>query len=140
MSDEPELSPVGWVRRQTKRILADGTTDNVTVLDKPVVLFTVTGAKTGKRRYLPLMRVEEDGRYAMVASNGGAPQHPQWYRNVVAHPQITVQDGTEVSQKIAREVSGEERAHWWQLAVAAYPPYAEYQQKTDRLIPVFVLE
>lgn len=86
------------------------------------------------------MRVEENGRYAMVASKGGAPEHPAWYHNVKAHPQVTVQDGQKVAELTAREVSGDEREHWWNLAVAAYPPYAEYQVNTDRLIPVFVLE
>jgi deazaflavin-dependent oxidoreductase (nitroreductase family) len=109
-------------------------------MDRPIVLFTTTGAKSGKKRYVPLMRVEEDGKYAMVASKGGAPGHPSWYFNVKAHPQITVQDGTAVRELTARELDGAEREHWWDLAVAAYPPYAEYQTKTDRRIPVFVLE
>lgn len=140
MSDEPELSPTDWVREQTAKILEQGTTDGVQVADRPVVLFTTTGAKSGKKRYVPLMRVEENGRYAMVASKGGAPEHPAWYRNVKAHPQVTVQDGQKVAELTAREVSGDEREHWWNLAVAAYPPYAENQVNTDRLIPVFVLE
>ncbi|MBE7191979.1 MAG: nitroreductase family deazaflavin-dependent oxidoreductase [Gordonia polyisoprenivorans] len=140
MSDEPELSPTEWVREQTAKILEQGTTDGVQVADRPVVLFTTTGAKSGKKRYVPLMRVEENGRYAMVASKGGAPEHPAWYHNVKAHPQVTVQDGQKVAELTAREVSGDEREHWWNLAVAAYPPYAEYQVNTDRLIPVFVLE
>ena len=88
----------------------------------------------------PLMRVEENGKYAMVASKGGAPEHPAWYHNVKAHPQVTVQDGDSVVELTAREVDGDERAHWWELAVAAFPPYGEYQTKTDRQIPVFVLE
>lgn len=140
MSDEPELSPTDWVREQTAKILEQGTTDGVQVADRPVVLFTTTGAKSGKKRYVPLMRVEDNGRYAMVASKGGAPEHPAWYHNVKAHPQVTVQDGQKVAELTAREVSGDEREHWWNLAVAAYPPYAEYQVNTDRLIPVFVLE
>lgn len=140
MSDEPELSPTEWVREQTAKILEQGTTDGVQVADRPVVLFTTTGAKSGKKRYVPLMRVEENGRYAMVASKGGAPEHPAWYHNVKAHPQVTVQDGQKVAELTAREVGGEEREHWWNLAVAAFPPYAEYQVNTDRLIPVFVLE
>ena len=86
------------------------------------------------------MRVEENGRYAMVASKGGDPQHPAWYHNVKAHPQVTAQDGDKVVELTAREVDGAEREHWWKLAVEAYPPYAEYQTKTTRLIPVFVLE
>jgi F420H(2)-dependent quinone reductase len=135
-----ELSPTEWVREQTERILAQGTTDGVEVMDRPVVLFTTTGAKSGKKRYVPLMRVEENGRYAMVASKGGDPQHPSWYHNVKANPTVTVQDGEKVFTLTAREIDGAEREHWWKLAVEAYPPYAEYQTKTDRQIPVFVLE
>jgi len=140
MSDQPELSPEGWVRDQTEKILEQGTTDGVQVLDRPIVLFTTTGAKSGKKRYVPLMRVEENGRYAMVASKGGAPGHPSWYFNVKAHPQISVQDGATVRDLTAREIDGAEREHWWELAVAALPPYAQYQTKTERRIPVFVLE
>jgi deazaflavin-dependent oxidoreductase (nitroreductase family) len=140
MTEHAELSPTDWVREQTERILEQGTTDGVEVLDRPIVLFTTTGAKSGKKRFVPLMRVEENGRYAMVASKGGDPAHPSWYHNVVAHPRVTVQDGDKVAELTAREVDGAERAHWWELAVRAYPPYAEYQTKTDRLIPVFVLE
>jgi deazaflavin-dependent oxidoreductase (nitroreductase family) len=140
MTEHAELSPTDWVREQTERILEQGTTDGVEILDRPVVLFTTTGAKSGKKRYVPLMRVEENGRYAMVASKGGDPSHPSWYHNVVAHPRVTVQDGDKVAELTAREVDGAERDHWWELAVQAYPPYAEYQTKTDRLIPVFVLE
>lgn len=140
MTDHAEVSPTDWVREQTERILAQGTTDGVEVLDRPIVLFTTTGAKSGKKRYVPLMRVEENGRYAMVASKGGDPQHPSWYHNVKVNPQVTAQDGDKVVARTAREVDGAEREHWWELAVQAYPPYAEYQTKTDRLIPVFVLE
>ncbi|MFE0748270.1 nitroreductase family deazaflavin-dependent oxidoreductase [Gordonia sp. NPDC058843] len=141
MSANAELSPEGWVREQTEKILEQGTTEGVTVMNRPIVLFTTTGAKSGKKRYVPLMRVEENGKYLMVASKGGAPEHPAWYHNVKANPQVTAQDGTEVKELTARELSdGEERDHWWELAVAAFPPYAEYQTKTDRQIPVFVLE
>ncbi|GAA2550867.1 nitroreductase family deazaflavin-dependent oxidoreductase [Mycolicibacterium diernhoferi] len=140
MSNQPELSPTDWVREQTERIIENGTTDGVEILDRPIVLFTTTGAKTGKKRYVPLMKVEEAGKYAMVASKGGDPKHPSWYHNVKAHPQITVQDGDKIAELTARELEGAEREHWWKLAVEAYPPYAEYQTKTDRLIPVFVLE
>ena len=135
-----EISPTGWVRDQTKRILETGTTAGVQVKGSPVVLITMRGAKTGKRRLVPLMRVEHDGAYAIVASKGGAPEHPVWYRNVKANPELELQDGTESGRYVARELSGDERAAWWERAVAAYPPYAEYQTKTDRLIPVFVLE
>jgi len=112
----------------------------VEVLDRPIVLFTTTGAKSGKQRYVPLMRVEKDGRYAMIASKGGDPAHPSWYFNVKANPAVTVQDGDKVVALTAREVEGAEREQWWDLAVEAYPPYAEYQTKTTRQIPVFVLE
>lgn len=140
MTDRAELSPTDWVREQTQRILEQGTTDGVEILDRPIVLFTTTGAKSGKKRYVPLMRVEENGRYAMVASKGGDPQHPLWYHNVKANPRVTVQDGDKVADLTAREIDGAEREHWWNLAVQAYPPYAEYQTKTSRQIPVFVVE
>ncbi|OBH05725.1 MULTISPECIES: nitroreductase family deazaflavin-dependent oxidoreductase [unclassified Mycobacterium] len=140
MTDGIELSPRDWVREQTERILHQGTTDGVEILDRPVVLMTVTGAKSGKQRYVPLMRVENGGRYAMVASQGGAPTHPSWYFNVKANPAVTVQDGEKVVALTARELDGAEREEWWRLAVEAFPPYAEYQTKTARQIPVFVLE
>jgi len=140
MTEQPELSPTEWVREQTERILQQGTTDGVEVMDRPIVLFTTTGAKSGAKRYVPLMRVEENGKYAMVASKGGDPSHPAWYHNVKANPAVTVQDGEAVTELTARELEGDEREHWWKLAVEAYPPYAEYQTKTDRQIPVFVLE
>ena len=120
---EYALSPEGWVREQTEKILETGTTEGVQVFDRPIVLVTIRGVKSGKLRYTPLMRVEHDGRYALVASKGGAPEHPTWYHNLVAHPHVELQ-----------------RAQWWERSVAAYPPYAEYQEKTDRQIPVFVLE
>jgi deazaflavin-dependent oxidoreductase (nitroreductase family) len=135
-----ELSPIEWVRKQTETILETGTTASVDMKGLEVVLFTVRGAKTGKLRLVPLMRVEHDGSYAMIASRGGAPTHPVWYHNVVAEPRVSVQDGTTTSEGVAREVQGDERAIWWERAVAAYPPYAEYQTKTDRLIPVLVVE
>ena len=141
MSETPELSPTDWVRDQTEKILAAGTTEAVQLSGMKIVLFTTTGAKSGKKRYVPLMRVEEEGKYAMVASKGGAPQHPSWYFNVKAHPEIQVLDGDVWTTMTARELpEGDEREHWWTLAVAAFPPYAEYQTKTERLIPVFVLE
>jgi deazaflavin-dependent oxidoreductase (nitroreductase family) len=86
------------------------------------------------------MRVEHNGSYAVVASKGGAPEHPTWYYNIVAHPEFPLQDGTVTKDYVAHEAQGEERAQWWERAVAAYPPYAEYQAKTDRQIPVFVLD
>jgi deazaflavin-dependent oxidoreductase (nitroreductase family) len=141
MADETvELSPASWVQDQTKQILETGTTDSVAVGDRKVVLLTLRGARSGKLRYTPVMRVEHDGSYAVVASKGGAPTHPVWYYNIKAHPEIPLQDGTETRTYVAREVDGEERATWWKRAVQAFPPYEEYQQKTDRTIPVFVLD
>ncbi len=140
LSGARELSPEGWVRDQTEHILATGTTEGVEVHGRPVVLVTIRGARSGKLRYTPLMRVEHDGRYALVASKGGAPDHPQWYRNLLAHPHVELQDADVTGDYLAREVSADERARWWERSVAAYPPYEEYQQKTDRQIPVLVLE
>jgi F420H(2)-dependent quinone reductase len=141
LTGEREISPVGWVREQTEKILESGTTTSVVhESGRPIVLVTVRGAKSGKLRYTPVMRVEHDGRYAMVASKGGAPEHPNWYHNLVANPHVELQDGTVTKEYDAREVSGAERDEWWERAVAAYPPYAEYQTRTDRQIPVFVLE
>jgi F420H(2)-dependent quinone reductase len=138
--DDYELSPTDWVREQTEQILSTGTTDGVHVLDRPIVLITMRGAKSGKLRKVPLMRVEHDGVYAVVASKGGAPQHPVWYHNLKANPVVDLQDGTITRDFRAREVEGEERDIWWKRSVAAYPPYADYQKKTYRQIPVFVLE
>jgi deazaflavin-dependent oxidoreductase (nitroreductase family) len=135
-----ELSPTDWVRAQTEKILETGTTESVGINGMEVVLLTMRGAKTGKARKVPLMRVEHDGAYAAVASKGGAPEHPVWYHNLKAHPVVLLQDGKVTKEYRAREVSGEERAAWWERSVAAFPPYAEYQEKTDRQIPVFVLE
>jgi deazaflavin-dependent oxidoreductase (nitroreductase family) len=140
LQGEVELSPTGWVRDQTEKILANGTTDGVDINGRPVILLTTRGVKSGKLRKVPLMRVEHDGQYAIVASLGGAPKHPVWYHNVVADPDVELQDGTETHDYRAREVHGEEKAQWWERAVAAYPDYADYQKKTDRQIPVFVLE
>ena len=140
LDGEREISPEGWVREQTEKILSAGTTDGVQVLDRPIVMVTVRGAKSGKLRYTPVMRVEHDGRYAMFASKGGAPEHPAWYHNLVANPHVELQDGTVTKEYDVRQLSGDERAQWWERGVAAYPPYAEYQEKTTRQIPVFVLE
>ncbi len=139
-NESAELSPTDWVQDQTKKILETGTTEGIDVLGSPVVLLTLRGAKTGKLRYTPVMRVEHDGKYAVVASKGGAPEHPTWYYNIKAYPEFPLQDGTVTKDYVAREVEGAERAEWWERSVAAYPSYAEYQEKTDRLIPVFVLE
>jgi len=140
LTGEMELSPTGWVRKHTERIMANGTTDGTTIRGMAVVLLTTRGAKTGKLRKVPLMRVEHDGRYAIVASLGGSPKNPVWYYNVVADPHVELQDGTVTREYVAREVTGEEKAQWWERAVAAYPDYADYQTRTDRQIPVFVLE
>ncbi|GAA2992163.1 nitroreductase family deazaflavin-dependent oxidoreductase [Actinokineospora diospyrosa] len=141
MSDETvKVSPTEWVREQTKRIVETGTTEGIKVLGKPIVLLTLRGAKSGELRYTPVMRVEHEGSYAVVASKGGAPEHPAWYYNIKAHPEFPLQDGTVTKQYAAREVEGAERADWWDRAVAAFPSYAQYQEKTDRLIPVFVLD
>ncbi|GAA3090204.1 nitroreductase family deazaflavin-dependent oxidoreductase [Nonomuraea salmonea] len=141
MADQSvELSPTDWVRDQTKKILEAGTTEVADIRGLKVVLLTLRGAKTGKLRYTPLMRVEHEGSYAVVASNGGAAEHPTWYHNLKAHPEIELQDGAVTRTYVAREADGDERAAWWERAVAAFPPYAEYQEKTDRLIPLFVLD
>ncbi|WP_434600667.1 nitroreductase family deazaflavin-dependent oxidoreductase [Streptomyces sp. A5-4] len=114
--------------------------DDVRRRDLPVVILTTLGAKSAKIRKSPLMRVEHDGSYAVVASLGGAPKHPVWYYNVVADPRVELQDGPVRQDMLAREVTGDEKAVWWARAVAAFPDYAEYQKKTDREIPLFVLE
>lgn len=119
--------------------MASGGTEGTELKGMPVVLLTTVGAKTGKLRKTPLMRVEHDGRYAIVASLGGAPKNPVWYHNVVKNPRVELQDGTVTGDYDAREVFGDERAQWWERAVAAYPDYADYQKKTERQIPVFVL-
>lgn len=139
-TEDYEPSAFEWVRAQVEQIMRAGTTDGVTIKDRPIVLLTYRGAKTGKLRKTPVMRVEHEGRYAAVASLGGAPHNPQWYASLVAEPLIELQDGTVTRAYRAREVSGEEKASWWRRAVDAYPDYADYQRKTDRQIPVFVLE
>ncbi|MCU1535743.1 MAG: hypothetical protein JWP82_94 [Humibacillus sp.] len=133
-------SPSEWVRNQVEEIERTGTTGSVDIMDRPVVLLTMVGAKSGAVRKVPLMRVEHEGAYAAVASQGGAPTHPQWFHNLQAQPDIDLQDGTETFAVHARVVEGQERDEWWERCVAAYPPYADYQVKTDRQIPVFVLE
>jgi deazaflavin-dependent oxidoreductase (nitroreductase family) len=138
-----EPSPEKWVRDQVELYERTGGREGNTLMDRglPVVLFSTRGAKSGKVRKNPLMRVEHNGAYAMVASKGGAPEHPTWYYNVKAHPdQVTVQDGPEPWDGAAREVTGAEKAEWWERAVAAFPDYADYQRKTDREIPLFVVE
>jgi deazaflavin-dependent oxidoreductase (nitroreductase family) len=135
-------SPRGWVRDQVELFEGSGGTEGTTLreTDMPVVIVTNRGAKTGKIRKTPLMRVEHDGRYAAVASLGGAPRNPVWYYNLKANPRVQVQDGPKRFDMFAREITGDEKERWWERAVAAYPPYAEYQARTSRVIPVFVLE
>jgi deazaflavin-dependent oxidoreductase (nitroreductase family) len=135
-----EPSALGWVREHVDEIMRTGTTDGVTMKDRPMVLLTYRGARTGKVRKTPVMRVEHGGVYAAVASKGGEPTNPQWYASLLSSPLVELQDGTVTGQYRAREVSGEERALWWDRAVDAFPDYAAYQRKTDREIPVFVLE
>ncbi|MFE9556677.1 nitroreductase family deazaflavin-dependent oxidoreductase [Streptomyces sp. NPDC006703] len=140
LEGEYEPSPTQWVREQVDLIEKSGGKEGMTMRGMPVILLTTRGAKSGKLRKTPLMRVEHDGAYAVVASQGGAPKNPVWYHNVVADPRVELQDGTVRQDMTAREVTGEEKAQWWERAVAAYPDYADYQRKTDREIPVFVLE
>ena len=142
LQGEYEPSTARWVRDQVEEYEGSGGTKGTTLRDTglPVVIVTNIGAASGKLRKTPVMRVEHDGKYAMVASKGGAPAHPTWYYNVRANPHVEIQDGPRRQDMVAREVSGDERAAWWERAVAASPPYAEYQRKTTRQIPVFVLE
>jgi deazaflavin-dependent oxidoreductase (nitroreductase family) len=133
-------SPQQYVRDQVERYENSGGTEGTTIGGKPVIILTTKGARSGKIRKTPLMRVEHDGHYAVVASLGGAPTHPVWYHNVVANPRVELQDGSVKHELTAREVTGEEKALWWERAVQAWPDYAEYQTKTEREIPVFVLE
>ena len=143
LTGEYEPSPQKWVRDQVQRYEETEGREANTLRDTglPVVIFTTRGRKSGKLRKIPLMRVEHDGTYAMVASKGGAPKNPVWYKNIKADPEaLMVQDGADVFDATAREVHGEEREIWWQRAVAAYPAYADYQRKTDREIPVVLAE
>ncbi|MEU6229924.1 nitroreductase family deazaflavin-dependent oxidoreductase [Streptomyces sp. NPDC047042] len=142
LEGEYEASPTQWVREQVELYERSGGTEGTTLLDTglPVILLTTRGARSGKIRRTPLMRVEHDGLYAVVASMGGAPKHPVWYYNVVADPRVDIQDGPVRQDMVAREVTGDEKSVWWERAVEAFPQYAEYQKKTDRDIPVFVLE
>lgn len=135
-------STAQWVRDQVEEYEGSGGKTGTTLRETglPVVIVTNLGGKTGAVRKTPLMRVEHEGTYAAVGSKGGAPQNPVWVYNLRRNPQVVLQDGEEKWDMTAREVSGDERAAWWERAVAAYPAYADYQRKTDRLIPVFVLE
>ncbi|MFD8232469.1 nitroreductase family deazaflavin-dependent oxidoreductase [Streptomyces sp. NPDC059696] len=142
LEGEYEPSPTEWVRKQVELYESSGGTEGTTLQGSkmPVVVLTSRGARSGKLRKTPVMRVEHEGRYAAVASLGGSPKHPVWYFNLRADPHVELQDGPVKQDMTAREVTGEEKAAWWERAVAAYPAYADYQKKTDREIPVFVLE
>ena len=135
-------SPEKWVRDQVELYERSGGTEGTTLRETglPVVVVTSLGARSGKIRKTPLMRVEHDGAYALVASQGGAPEHPTWYHNVTRHPLIELQDGPVRQDMTVREVSGEEKAIWWERAVTAFPNYAEYQRRTEREIPLLVAE
>jgi deazaflavin-dependent oxidoreductase (nitroreductase family) len=139
LSGEYEPSTSDWARENAEKYMESGGTEGTELQGKPVILLTTIGAKSGKIRKTPLMRVESDGEYAIVASLGGAPKHPVWFHNVKAHPRVELQDGTVTKDYEAREVFGDEKATWWERAVAAWPDYANYQKKTDRQIPLFVL-
>jgi deazaflavin-dependent oxidoreductase (nitroreductase family) len=128
-----------WARQQAELYEASSGREGDTLRGVPIIVVTSIGAKTGALRKTPLMRVEHEGQYALVASQGGAPEHPAWYFNIRANPHVDLQDGAEKRDYIAHEAVGEERAAWWARAVAVWPPYDEYQAKTEREIPVFVL-
>ena len=137
---EYEPPTQGWVRKQVETYEASGGTEANTLMDTglPVIVMTTVGAKSGKVRKAPLMRVENDGEYALVASKGGTPENPGWYHNLVALPVVRIQDGPPAGEYDVRELDGGERKEWWDRAVAAFPPYADYQEKTERTIPVFL--
>jgi deazaflavin-dependent oxidoreductase (nitroreductase family) len=139
LNGEYEPSSSDRARKQVETYEGSGGTRGTTMQGMPVVILTTRGAKTGKIRKTPLMRVENNGEYAVVASLGGAPKHPVWYYNLKAHPEVELQDGPTKQDMVAREITGDEKARWWKTAVAAFPPYEGYQKKTDREIPVFVL-
>ena len=129
-----------WVKEQADAYEASAGTDANTLRDTglPIIVMTTVGHRTGLVRKVPLMRVEHEGEYAIVGSKGGAPAHPGWYHNLVADPTVLIQNGPEPFETTVRLVTGDERATWWERCVAAFPPYAEYQEKTDREIPVFI--
>lgn len=133
-------STAGWARRQVELYEATGGAEGNDLRGRPIIVLTSLGARTGKLRKTALMRVEHDGRYAVVASMGGAPKHPVWYYNVKKNPHVELQDGPTKLDYLAREVSDDEKAAWWARAVATWPDYAKYQTRTSRQIPVFVLE
>jgi len=142
LEGEYEPSAQQWVRDQVELYESSGGTQGTTLRDTglPVVIVTSLGAKSGKLRKTPLMRVEHDGSYALVASQGGAPTHPVWYHNLKSHPEVDIQDGAVKRSYRVRELAGDERTTWWDRAVEAFPNYADYQTRTDREIPVFLAE
>ncbi|UZJ32639.1 nitroreductase family deazaflavin-dependent oxidoreductase [Streptomyces endophytica] len=140
LQGEYEPSPTPWVREQVEEYESSGGRRGTTIRGLPVVVLTTRGARSGRIRKSPVMRVEHEGTYAVVASLGGAPKNPLWYHNVVADPRVELQDGPVRRDMTAREVTGEEKAVWWGRAVEAFPDYDAYQKKTAREIPVFVLE
>lgn len=140
LTGEYEPSTSAWARDQAELFESSGGIKGTTLRGMPIVVVTSVGAKSGKLRKTALMRVEHDGTYAAVASLGGAPKHPVWYYNLKKDPHVEVQDGPNKGDYLAREVTGDEKTVWWERAVAAYPDYADYQKKTTREIPVFVLE
>ncbi|WP_314036299.1 nitroreductase family deazaflavin-dependent oxidoreductase [Dietzia sp. CH92] len=140
LTGEYEPSPSRWVRDQVEQYERTDGAEASDLGGIPVVIVTTVGNKSGKLRKTPLMRVEHDGAYALVASQGGAPSHPFWYWNIVAEPHVMVQDKDHVGDYTAREVTGAERDEWWARAVSVFPDYGDYQEKTDRTIPVFVAE
>ncbi len=135
---EPGTS--GWARRQAERYEATNGAEAPTIREMPIIVLTSVGAKTGKLRKTALMRVEYEGTYAVVASLGGAPKNPVWFYNLKAHPHVELQDGATKRDYEAHEATGEEKALWWARAVEAFPDYADYQRRTKRVIPLFVLE
>ena len=139
LTGDYEPSTSDWARENAEEYMASGGEKGTELKGRPVILLTTIGAKTGKIRKTPLMRVEHGGEYAVVASLGGAPKNPVWYYNIVANPRVELQDGAETKDYDSREVFGDEKAAWWERAIATWPDYAEYQTKTDRQIPVFVL-
>jgi deazaflavin-dependent oxidoreductase (nitroreductase family) len=139
LTGEYEPSKFDFSRDQVDRYERSGGTEGTDNQGKPVIVLTSVGAKTGKLRKAPLMRVEHDGEYAVVASLGGAPKHPVWYYNLIANPHVELQDGPVKKDYQAREVQGEEYAVWLERAIAVWPDYAEYQTKTTRTMPIFVL-
>jgi len=140
LTGEYAPSTAGWARKQAERYEATNGEEANDLRGRPIIVLTSVGAKTGKLRKTPLMRVEHDGLYAVVASQGGAPKHPVWYFNLKSNPHVELQDGAMKRDYQARELSGDEKAVWWERAVETWPDYAKYQLRTTRQIPVFVLE